>query len=210
MLVEHFAPQGRRFTNFHYYHMLPVHAGLCLCICNPPNSDMDYRLFNRCTVCNSFARGKANTETSVLSLIQSISAESAQNLTLQKPQGRRKAWYVMVAHPFCDYACQWLTSGSQEWVFLLCARTQIPFIHSSVLQHFSDSRAALPWPGQGNCRSIVLYNIFQAKSVCHVHCIPIKMQLKNIYQYSVFYTIPLGHSDIAFGAGVGGGEGGET
>ena len=40
--------------------------------------------------------------------------------------------------------------------------------------------------------------------MCHGHCIAIKMQLKNICQYSVFYTIPLGHGHIAWGGGGGG------
>ena len=50
----------------------------------------------------------------------------------------------------------WLSRVS---VLALCQDSNI--LHSSMLHHFSDSGAVLPWPGLGNCRSNVLYNFFR-------------------------------------------------
>ena len=80
---------------------LLVRTGVFWCFHNPPNSDMDYRIFNMQMW--SFCLRIHTEYLGLLSLLKDF-GESAQNFTLEKSQDGCKAEHVTATHPFGDHA----------------------------------------------------------------------------------------------------------
>ena len=74
-----------------------------------------------------FLHANTHGRTSVYSLIRRTFAESAQNLTPEKSQGRHKAEHITVTHPFDDHAPSCLTMAFKN-EYSCCAPPTLPYI----------------------------------------------------------------------------------